>query len=70
MNPEEKAWDLLKQMNGQYITLTDWQKAGHYAKTDLKRKAYIVVREVINALNSDPYQKQYWYDVRDIIDTL
>ena len=70
MTELEKAWDLLNQMNGAYVSLTDWHKATKYAKADLKRKAQIVVSEVLKAIDGDSYARQYWYDVRDIIETL
>lgn len=74
MIPLEKALDIMSKINGQTLTLKMWQEASDYAKKDLKRKAFIVVDEVINALRNTVYHKQetynYWVTVRLEIETL
>lgn len=47
MKAYQKAWDLLEKINGQPIDAETWEKASYYAKKDLKRKANIVIDEVI-----------------------
>jgi len=47
MTPKEKAIELLDKMNNMPITIDEWDKASEYAKTDLKRKALIVVEEIL-----------------------
>ncbi len=47
MTPKEKAIELLSKINNGEITDEIWENASAYAKSDLKRKALIVVSEVI-----------------------
>ena len=58
MKAYEKAWDLLEKINGQPIDVETWEKASDYAKKDLKRKAFIVIDEVIGTemlIDEDTY---------------
>ena len=50
MTPKEKAIFILNRINGAKITVTEWVSASDYAKSDLKRKANVVVDEIIEAL--------------------
>jgi len=69
MNPNEKALELLNKMNGQYITLSDWHACSDYAKAELKRKALVVVDEVMsNVFKSDLLS--YWVDVKAAIQSI
>ena len=74
MIPLEKALDIMSKINGQTLTLKMWKEASDYAKKDLKRKAFIVVDEVIEVLRNTVYYKQetynYWITVRLEIETL
>lgn len=61
MTPKEKAIYIINQINGQPITIEEWDKASDYAKNDLKRKAKIVVYEVLKI----PYllkRETYFYN--------
>lgn len=80
MTPKEKAIYILSDINNQPITLSEWVNASLYAKSDLKRKALIVVIEVINQLNDDGLYIQgetnideiikYWQEVKQEIEKL
>jgi hypothetical protein len=78
MEPHKKAWDLLSRINGQEIDNEMWSKASKYAKDDLKRKAKIVVSEIINTdmlIDEDVYVETksylgYWLKVSLTIDLL
>ena len=74
MTPSQRALDIMSKINGQTLTLKIWNEASHYAKKDLKRKAFIVVDEVIEVLRNTVYYKQetynYWITVRLEIETL
>lgn len=48
MTPKEKAIEIINKINGQPISVEEWNKASEYAKNDLKRKALIVVNEVLS----------------------
>lgn len=61
MTPKEKAIYIINQINGHPITIEEWDKASDYAKNDLKRKAKIVVYEVLKI----PYllkRETYFYN--------
>jgi hypothetical protein len=49
MTPKEKAIELLDKMNNMPITIEEWNKASDYAKNNLKRKALIVVDEILRS---------------------
>jgi len=51
MTPKEEAVELLAKMNNAPIDIIEWYKASDYAKNELKRKALIVVDEVISAID-------------------
>ena len=74
MIPLEKALDIMSKINGQTLTLKTWQEATCFSKKDLKRKAFIVVDEVIDVLRNTVYYKQetynYWITVRLEIEKL
>lgn len=78
MKPYEKAWDLLSKINGQEIDYEMWEKASDYAKKDLKRKANIVIDEVIGTemlIDEDTYVEKksylaYWKEVGEILSYL
>ena len=60
--PKEKAINLIDKMNNQSITIQEWQRASDYAKNDLKRKALIVVDEILRVIDRDNnYQNVYAY---------
>jgi hypothetical protein len=78
MKAYEKAWDLLSKINGQVIDDEMWNKASDYAKKDLKRKANIVIDEVIGTemlIDEDTYVETksylaYWQEVRGLLNAL
>jgi hypothetical protein len=78
MKVYEKAWDLLSKINGQEISDEMWSRASDYAKKDLKRKANIVIDEVIGTemlIDEDTYVEKksylaYWQEVRDLLNAL
>jgi predicted RNA methylase len=78
MKAYEKAWDLLSKINGQVIDDEIWNDASDYAKKDLKRKANIVIDEVIDTemlIDEDTYVETkshltYWLKVRHLLNTL
>jgi len=47
MTPKEKAVELVAKMNNAPINIIEWYKASDYAKNELKRKALIVVDEIL-----------------------
>jgi len=78
MEPKDKAIELLNKINNEQITLHVWKAASEYAKQDLKRKALIVVEEVIATdmlideevfVNTVSYLG-FWQNVRDEIKKL
>ena len=74
MTYKEKATEILEKINNSKISKEDWEKASDYAKSDLKRKALIVVDEIIYFMDSFdididyPHQFKWWKQVRDEID--
>jgi hypothetical protein len=78
MKPYEKAWDLLSKINGQEIDTEMWENASDYARRDLKRKANIVIDEVIGTemlIDEDTYVEKksylaYWQEVRGLLNAL
>jgi hypothetical protein len=68
MTPKEKAKELLDKMNNMPITIEEWNKASDYAKNNLKRKALIVVDELIEHCNYA--NKWYWQEVKQEIEKL
>lgn len=81
MTPLEKARELLFKMNGQIIVKIDWDNASDYAKSDLKRKLFILTDELIKvmpSINGRPpnYQdenefcREYWEKVKTEIEKL
>ena len=48
----EKAKDTLEKVNNGKISKALWDNCSDYAKKDLKRKAFLIVDEVISALNN------------------
>lgn len=78
MKAYQKAWDLLEKINGQPIDAETWEKASDYAKKDLKRKANIVIDEVIGTemlIDEDTYVETksylaYWQEVRGFLNAL
>lgn len=78
MKAYQKAWDLLEKINGQPIDKETWEKASDYAKKDLKRKANIIIDEVIGTemlideltyVENKSY-KAYWEEVRGLLNTI
>lgn len=51
MSPKEKALDLIIKINNQKISVEQFKEASHYARYDLKRKAQIIVDEILLVLN-------------------
>ena len=47
----EKAKDVLEKVNNGKISKTLWDNCSDYAKKDLKRKAFLIIDEVISALS-------------------
>lgn len=45
---KKTAQNLLNRMNGQVVTKEEWEKCSDYARADLKRKAMIVVKEMMS----------------------
>lgn len=78
MKAYQKAWDLLEKINGHPIDDETWEKASDYAKKDLKRKANIVIDEVIGTgmlIDEDTYVETktylaYWQEVRGLLNAL
>ena len=75
MPPKEKAIELIDKMNNQSITIQEWEKASDYAKKDLKRKALIVIDEIIKELLEcgEVWMKsriKYWQEVKQEIELL
>lgn len=61
MTAKEKATDILEKVNNGKISKALWDNCSDYAKEDLKRKAYLIVNEVISAfkeLGEELYEKQ------------
>ena len=52
MDAKEKVLNLLSKINNKEVTSQVWNDASDYAKKDLKRKAFLIVDEVISALNN------------------
>lgn len=74
----QKAWDILSKINNQEIDSEMWSKASDYAKKDLKRKAVIVVDEIVSELRSVEFNYDldftqnlfhYWKGVKDAIES-
>ena len=57
--PKEKVIDLLSKINNEEITPEIWNEYSEYAKKDLKRKAYIVVSEILDSIPSRVYWRTY-----------
>lgn len=78
MKAYEKVWDLLSKINGQVIDYETWNKTSDFAKKDLKRKANIVIDEVIGTemlIDEDTYVETksylaYWQKVRGLLNSL
>jgi len=63
MTAKEKAWDLMHKTNGITIKTREWQMCSDYARSDLKRKALIIVDEVIKIVDAvDDISNQFWKD--------
>ena len=45
---KKTAQNILNSMNGQVITKEEWAYCSDYAKQDLKRKARIVIKELLS----------------------
>ncbi len=61
MTAKEKATDILEKINNGKISKALWDNCSDYAKTDLKRKAFLIVDEVVSALTElgeELYNKQ------------
>lgn len=61
MTSIEKAKDILEKVNNGKISKALWDNCSDYAKKDLKRKAFLVIDEVISAfteLGEELYDKQ------------
>jgi uncharacterized membrane-anchored protein YjiN (DUF445 family) len=61
MTKEEKATYILEKVNNGKISKALWDNCSDYAKKDLKRKAFLIVDEVISALKElgeELYDKQ------------
>ena len=76
MEQNKKAWEILSKINNGEITTEMWSNGSDYAKKDLKRKALIVVYEVISELHSVELNHDldlstnlipYWNGVKDAI---
>jgi len=77
MEAKDKAKELLDKMNNHPVTKEMWNGASYYAKTDLKRKLYIVFEEILKELiefdNVDGYAESrvdYWLEVKTEIENL
>ena len=85
-NPEEKAIDILCRINNGIITKEEFLKCSDYARKDLKRKCFILIKEAINICAYYDYKIKrehgdtfdlhdyqfslYWIEVLDIIENL
>ena len=58
LTPKEKAIELIEKINNKPITVAEWEMASDYAKNDLKRKALIVVNEILEATKEKVYNTQ------------
>lgn len=45
---KKTAKNILNRMNGQIISEDEWKSCSDYARSDLKRKAMIVVKEMMS----------------------
>lgn len=74
MKPIEKTIELLEKVNNGKISKALWGNCSDYAKKDLKRKAIIVVDEIIAENKLFPYNTifyeriNFWNDVKIQID--
>jgi hypothetical protein len=78
METNQKAWDILSKINNQEIDSEMWLKASDYVKKDLKRKAIIVVDEIVSELRNVEFDYDldfnqnlfhYWKGVKDAIES-
>ncbi len=76
MEINTKAWDILSKINGEKIDPEAWSNASDYAKKDLKRKALVVIDEIVSELRSVEFNYDlnfttdlfvYWKSVKDAI---
>ena len=58
MNEKEKALDILQKINNGKISKALWVNCSDYAKKDLKRKAFIVIDEILQDYKS--YRVKFW----------
>lgn len=76
LTAKQKARQLLEKVNNGVISDLLWQVASEYAKSDLKRKTFIIVDELINSYSQftgmhdqDFFDAEcyYWKNVRNEI---
>ena len=60
MNAKEKTINILEKINNGKISEALWNNCSEYAKKDLKRKALIVVDEIINENKLFPYNTIFY----------
>jgi hypothetical protein len=77
MTPKEKAVELLEKINNGKITKEQWDNCSEYARNDLKRKAIIVIDEVVSVVsefdNTDGYAQSrldYYHQIKTEIEKL
>jgi hypothetical protein len=65
---KQKAWELLEKINNHPITIDEWKGCSEYARQALKRKAYVVVDEVISACeynHVESWNTNWWNQVKE-----
>jgi len=77
MKHKIKAVELLEKINNGKITKELWDNCSEYARNDLKRKAIILIDEVVSEIlefdNTDGYAQSrldYWQQVKTEIEKL
>jgi len=76
VEPHEKVWDLIQQINGQEISVVTWENISQKRRKDLKRKVTIIIGEVINTLNNIPDSRVaqgielFWIESKRYLNTL
>lgn len=75
MSPFTKAKEILEKINNGKISKALWNNCSDFAKKDLKRKALIVVDEIISENKLFPYNTifyeriNFWQDVKKVINS-
>lgn len=75
MTPKEKAKDLVSKINNLLFTKKSWNSFPYEVKSDLKRKCFIVVDEILEShyvflTGVNPSIYKYWQEVKQEIEKL